>query len=47
LPDQGLPLFGEDLAGQSGVLDRVVDAVADDLVVLDQPVVGIGRIGEG
>ena len=39
LPDQGLPLFGEDLAGQPGVLDRVVDAVADDLVVLDQPVI--------
>jgi hypothetical protein len=47
LLDQGVPLFGEDLAGQPGVLDRVVDAVADDLVVLDQPVVGVGRIGEG
>ena len=47
MPGQGLPLFGEDLAGQQGILDRIVDAVADDLVVLDQPVIGIGRIGEG
>ena len=47
LLDQGIPLFGEDLAGQPGVLDRVVDAVADDLVVLDQPVIRVGGIGEG
>jgi len=46
LPDQGVPLFDKDRAGQPGVLNRIVDAVADDLVILDQPVIGVGGIGE-
>ena len=47
LPHKGVPLLGEYPAGQATILDRIVYAVAHQLVVLDQPVVGIGGVGEG
>ena len=47
LPPQGLPLFAKDLAGEPSILDRIVDAVPDDLIVFYQPVVGVGGIGQG
>ncbi len=47
LPGKSLPLFGKDTARQQGILDRIADAVANDPVILYQPVVGIFRKGQG